>query len=213
MSIPSSLGRFTPASARRVLALAVAGATVGLSIANVTAHVVRGILYPTQATAFVSSPSAADDAPIPIRWGTADPGLRVACFNVANTAAALPGSPGFPRLTAIGFELPGVRAGFSLLTPSPDDWRVAGNAPASLLGRGTVTLDVVLLARGDGLPPGQPAVRGSGTRFCLSGPFPDGLNIEQLINGVVVGFQTSADGPIVDIGVWESPLRVVPLFP
>jgi hypothetical protein len=90
---------------------------------------------------------------------------------------------------------------------------VVNNAPASLLGRGNVTLDVALLARGAGLPPGQAATRGSGTRLCLSGPFPDGVNIEQLINGVVIGFQTQANGPIVDIGLWDNAQRQVPLFP
>jgi hypothetical protein len=206
-------GSCSSAPARRSLAVGAIAAVVVSSMSTVSAHVVRGILFPTQATAFVSSPSAAEDAPIPIRWGTDDSGLRVACFNVANTAPPLPDAPGYPRVTAVGFELPGVRGGFSLLTVSPDDWRVVSNAPASLLGRGSVTLDLVLLARGAGLPPGQPAARGSGTRFCLSGPFPEGVNIEQLINGVVVGFQKQADGPIVDIGVWDNPQRMVPLFP
>jgi hypothetical protein len=198
---------------RRRVAGGAVGALMVCSMPVVSAHVVRGILFPTQATAFVSSPSAAEDLPIAVRWGTDDAGMRVACFNVANTATALATSPGYPRLTAIGFELPGVRGGFSLITPSPDDWQVVSDAPASLLGRGTVTLDVVLLARGSGLSPGQPATRGSGTRFCLAGPFPDGLSIEQIINGVVVGFQREAGGPIADIGIWDSPQRVVPLFP
>lgn len=182
------------------------------SLATVSGHVVRGILYPTQATAFVSSPSAADDSPIIVRWGAEDTGQRVACLNVANTSPAAAGLSGYPRITAVGLELPGARAGFTLLGGEAE-WEVMSNVPASLLGRGSVTLDVVLLARGSGLPPGQAATRGSGTRFCLSGPFPDGLNIEQLINGVAVGFQTQPNGPIVDIGLWESPQRVVPLFP
>jgi len=198
---------------RRRLAVAATAALIMCSMPVVSAHVVRGILFPTQATAFVSSPSAAEDVPVALRWGTDDTGLRVACFNVANTAVATASNAGYPRLSAIGFELPGVRGGFSLITPSPDDWRVVSNAPASLLGRGSVTLDVVLLARGSGLPPGQPATRGSGTRFCLAGPFPDGFSIEQIINGVVVGFQREADGPIADIGIWDNPQRVVPLFP
>ena len=207
-----SLSRLSSPSSRR-LGTAVTAAIVVASISTVSAHVVRGILFPSQATAFVSSPSAADDAPIPIRWGVHDSGLRVACFNVANTATAQAGTPGYPRIVALGFELPGVRGGFTLLTPSPDDWRVVSNAPASLLGRGSVTLDVVLLARGSGVPPGQMAARGAGTRFCLSGPFPDGVDIEQIINGVAVGFQTQPDGPIVDIGIWDNAQRVVPLFP
>ncbi len=192
--------------------IAIAAVAVVSSLTTLSGHVVRGILYPTQATAFVSSPSAAEDAPIAIRWGAADTGLRIACFNVANTSPVLPGTPGYPRITAVGFELPGARAGFALLG-GESEWQVHNNAPATLLGRGAVTLDVVLVPRGTGLPPGQAATRWSGTRLCLSGPFPDGVNIEQLLNGVVVGYQTHAGGPIVDIGLWDSPLRVVPLYP
>ena len=192
--------------------IAVATLFVLGSLTTLSGHIVRGILYPMQATALVSSPSAADDAPIPIRWGSVDSGLRIACFNVANTSPALAGLPGYPRVTAVGLELPGARAGFSLVG-GEDDWQVVNNAPASLLGRGGVILDVVLLARGAGVPPGQAATRGSGTRLCLSGPFPDGVNIEQLLNGVVIGFQTQANGPIVDIGLWDNAQRRVPLFP
>lgn len=183
-----------------------------LPTVTLSAHVVRGILYPTQATAFVSSPSATEDAPIAIRWGADDTGLRVACFNVANTSPPLPGAPGYPRVVAFGFELPGARAGFALVG-GEGDWQVVNNVPASLMGRGTVTLDLAVITRGTGLPPGQAAVRGSGTRFCLSGPFPDGLSIEQLINGVAVGFQTQANGAIVDVGLWDNAQRVVPLYP
>jgi hypothetical protein len=85
--------------------------------------------------------------------------------------------------------------------------------PHNLLGRGNVTLDVVVMARGSGLAAGQPATRAGGTKFCLSGPFPDGQNIEQIINGVVVGFQSHAGQPIVDLGLWDSPQRVIPLHP
>ena len=182
-------------------------------LATLSAHLVKGILYPTQATAFVSSPSAAEDAAVAIRWGADDTGLRIACFNVANTSPVLQGSPGWPKVTAFGFELSGARAGFTLLTPSDGSWQVVSNVPASLLGRGNVTLDLAILSSGPGLSPGQAAVRGSGTRFCLGGPFPDGFNIEQLINGVVVGFQVQESGPLVDLGLWDNPQRVVPLFP
>jgi hypothetical protein len=182
------------------------------SLVTVSGHVVRGILNPSAATAFVSSPSAAEDVPIPIRWGTDDTGQRVACFNVSNTSPALPSTPGYPRVAAFGFELPGAPSGFSLLGGGTD-WQVLHSVPASLLGRGHVTLDVVLLARGAGLPPAQAATRAGGTKFCLSGPFPDGFTIEQLINGVAIGFQSQAGGAIVDIGLWESPQRIIPLHP
>lgn len=190
----------------------ITAAAICTSVAALSGHIVRGILYPGQATAFVSSPTAADDLPIAIRWGVDDTGLRIACFNVANTSPVLASAPGFPRITAIGFELPGAPAGFSVVGGN-GDWQVTGSVPASLLGRGNVTLDVVMVARGPGLPPGQPATRAASTRFCLSGPFPDGSSIEQILNGVVVGFQTQAGGPIIDIGIWESPQRAVPLFP
>lgn len=182
------------------------------SLATLSAHIVRGILFPTHATAFVSSPSAAEDSPIPIRWGTEDTGQRVACFNVANTAPPLSAGSAYPRVSAIGFELPGALAGFTLIGHE-GAWRIVNNVPASLLGRGDVTLDFVLLAQGTGLPPGQAGTRAGGTKFCVSGPFPDGSSIEQLINGVVIGFQATANGPIVDIGLWDNPLRVVPLYP
>ena len=78
------------------------------TLTTLSGHVVRGILYPTQATALVSSPSAAEDAPVAIRWGAVDTGLRVVCVNVANTSPVLPGSPGYPRVTAVGFARIGI---------------------------------------------------------------------------------------------------------
>ena len=195
---------------RRVV---LSGLVLALMSVTVSAHVVRGILYPTLATAFVSSPSAAEDTLIPIAWAGHDTGLRVACFYVANTSPALATAAGYPRITAVGFELAGARAGFSLITPNDSDWRVVNNVPASLLSRGGVTLDFALLSAGPGIPPGQTGTRGNGTKFCVTGPFPDGFNIEQLINGVVIGFQAQANGPIVEIGLWDNAARTVPLFP
>ena len=80
-----------------------------------------------------------------------------------------------------------------------------------------------------GIPPGQPAVRGSGTRFCVSGPFPDPLpnlttadpldtiptTIEALINGVVVAFDGVVGAPRdgSDVGVWDNPARIIPMYP
>jgi hypothetical protein len=212
MIVPLRAPTSSPAHARGRAFLA-AILIVFAPLASLSAHVVKGILYPTQATAFVSSPSAAEDVPVAIRWATVDTGLRIACFNVANTSPPLQGNPGWPKVTAFGFELSGAQDGLTLLTPSDGSWQVVGNVPASLLGRGTVTLDFAIVSRGPGLSPGQPAVRGSGTRFCLSGPFQDGFSIEQLINGVVVGFQAQENGPLVDLGLWDNAQRVVPLFP
>ena len=213
MNTKSSRGNAVDIRKRRVSVRAGIVAVAILSGATASAHVVRGLLHPTLATAFVSSPSSTLDALIPIAWGTNDTGLRVACVNVANTSSPLADAPQWPRIIAVGFELPGPRAGFSLLTPSESDWQVSNNVRASLVGRGDVTLDFALIARTLGIPPGQAGVRGSGTRFCLSGPFPDGFTIEQLINGVVVGFQAQANGGFADIGVWDSPERIIPLYP
>jgi hypothetical protein len=85
-----------------------------------------------------------------------------------------------------------------------------------------VGVDFAILARPGtlrGLPPGQPAVRGSGTRFCVSGPFPSTVNgaattIETLINGVIVGFAAGESaGAATDLGVWTDPQRTIPLYP
>jgi hypothetical protein len=104
-----------------------------------------------------------------------------------------------------------------------------------------VTLDFAIVARATpapwwlpqladpvGIPPGQANVRGSGTRFCVSGPFPDTLpnlttldphdvaatTIENLLNGAVVRFDRVYGNPGgLDVGVWDSPLRTYPLYP
>ena len=208
---------------------------VAVSIATLSAHMVKGILSPAGATAFVSSPSATADLPIPIKWGTlppGDPDLRVMCFNVSNTSLPRADRPGWPRITEAGFELPGSPSGFALLEPLDGNWELVEGARATLNGT-EVTLDVAIVARTNptgrtpghphdprGIPPGQPGTRGSGTRFCVSGPFPLELvsgqpaTIEQFINGVVVGFHGvngTAGGH--DFGVWDNPARVIPLYP
>ena len=203
------------------------------SLASVSAHVVKGLTSPELATAFVSSPSAGTDAPVRLAWGTQDTGLRVACFNAANTSPERLDRPGWPRVTGVGFELPGSPSGFSLVAPLDGDWELVEGARAFLPGHGTVTLDFALVARPNpkrrrhgrpdelgGIPPGQPAVRGSGTRFCVSGPFPDELiagqatTIEQIVNGVVVGFQgVDRKHHGIDVGVWDSAARLIPLYP
>lgn len=203
---------------RRVAAVAAvlvvgAGAWAGLS-----AHVVRGLAFPAHATAFVSSPSAGADAPIPILWGAEDTGLRVVCFNVANSSPPLAFAPEWPRVIGVGFELPGAPTGFRLLSPINGAWELIEHAALPVPDHAVVGLDFAIVARPAalrGLPPGQAAVRGSGTRFCVSGPFPDSVNgqpatIETLINGVIVGF---AAGEVTDLGVWIDPQRTIPLYP
>ncbi len=210
-------------AARRPLVLA--ALLVCVSLTGVSAHVVRGLAFPAFATAFVSSPSAGIDAPVPIVWGAQDTGLRVACFFVANSSPPLAGLPAHPRVTGVGFELPGSPAGFALVSPRDGSWTLLEGEALPVAGHGAVALDFALVAAPvvplaqRGLPPGQAATRGSGTRFCVSGPFPDTINgtattIETLLNGVIVGFQAeSAGGVASDLGVWIDPQRVIPLYP
>ena len=204
--------------------LLLTAAVLTLSVASISAHVIRGLSFPTTVTAFVSSPSGALDAPVPLAWAGQDTGLRAACFYVANSSPPLPGEPDWPRITAVGFELPGLRSGFSLNAPL--NWTLVENQPI-VLNDVSTTMDFVLLAGTNptgrtpgqphepaGIPPGQTAARGSGVRFCVTGPFPDGLNIEQIINGVVVRFdQVDTRGNVSDLGVWDNPMRTFPQYP
>jgi hypothetical protein len=216
------------------------GALFLASMAAVSAHVVRGGNFPNDAVAFVSSPTGESDAPVKIGWGALDTELRVVCFYAANISLPRVDDNDWPRVTAIGLELPNAPAGFSLLEPIGEEWQLVEGIQAAIPNRGTVTLDVAIVANVNpaglaqqgpnlllGIPPGQVRARGNGTRFCISGPFPDTLpklggapgesvntTIELLLNGVVVGFHRVARrGPSIDIGVWESSSRVVPLYP
>lgn len=191
------------------------------AIEGASAHTVRGLTFPANATAFVSSPSAGSDAPVALAWSGQDTGLRVICFNVANSSPALAARPDWPRVFGVGFELPGRPSGFTLVSPSNGAWELVEGAGLPL-GAATVDLDFAIVARPGtlrGLPPGQTAVRGSGQRFCVSGPFPDTVNgapttIESVLNGVVVAFAGSeGSGAPVDFGVWVDPSRSIPLYP
>jgi len=194
------------------------------STANMSAHVVRGLDAPALATAFVSSPTSAADAPIAIKWGAADSTLRVVCYSVANTSPDRMEQPGWPRITMAGFELPGDGSGFSLVEPLDGRWELVEGVRVRVSEHDVVTLDFAVTARRTrgsgprGIPPGQAAARGSGARFCVSGPFPDEITpgqpttIEQIINGVVVGFR-GVEGSGRDTGIWDNAARVIPLFP
>lgn len=205
-------------------------AGVSLSWIAVSAHVVRGVTERT-ATAFVGSPTAGTDVPVPIAWGAGEPpdgfdsGVSVACFHVANTTQR-PGSE-WPRLTAVGFELPGTRSGFTLLSPRNQGWHLVENIAVDT-PRGSLTVDFAIVApvnpmghstapwhrRLLGLPPNQPSGRFNGTPFCVAGPFPPDLTIEQIIGGVVVRFhRVQPKGPSTEIGLWDDGARSVPLYP
>ena len=220
---------------RRLIGIAVCASSLLVSLAVVSAHTIRGLSAPGSISAFVSSPTPDNDAPIPIRWGAENTGLRVVCFNVANTSLSNPDRPGWPRVTGVGFELPGSLAGFALVAPLDGDWQLVEGSTASLPDHGSVDLDFAIVAKVNptgrapgepndprGVPPGQKPERGAGVRFCVSGPFPDTLpvvgatTIERLLNGVVVEFDgVEGKGRSTDAGVWyPSPgvPRAIPLY-
>jgi hypothetical protein len=211
---------------------------VAISAATLSAHRIKGLYHEGLVKAFVSSPSTGSDAPIPIAWGTTasgQTGLRVACFFVSNSSAPRADAPDWPRITGVGFELPGVRSGFTLLSPLDQGWDLVEDVHVNLPGHGALTLDFALLApvnpvghsiRGShrllGLAPGGVDAPQNGTRFCLSGPFPDKpgttppapYTIEELINGVVVRFhRVEGHGPSLDVGIWDNAARTIPLYP
>src|SRR6187399_3313343 len=94
---------------RSRVVFAISTALLVVCTAGVSAHRVIGRQYPTVATAFIQPPAGPNnDFPIPL-WNT---GLSVVCVRVANT------SPVDARITALGFDLPGVRGGgFALVSP------------------------------------------------------------------------------------------------
>lgn len=214
-------------------------AAVACALTSLSAHAIRGLGNPDQARALVSSPSAGDDLVVPIKWAT-DTGLRVACFNVANSSPPRADNPNYPRITAVGFELIGNGSGFALVSPLDGNWDLVEDVTAVLADHGRVKVDIALVARVKpllwflkghhglpGLAPGQPEARGSGTRFCVSGPFrnqpekpappDDPLHaIEDIINGVLVRFDGLQDRRFpTDVGVWTTAAgpRPIPLFP
>ena len=205
------------------------------SLTAISAHTVRSVSS-SPGKAFVSSPTSANDAPVAIQWlnpstppTTYDTGIRVVCFFVANPSQADPARPEWPRITSVGFELPGAPSGFALVDPVGGDWQLRENVPATLAGQ-DITLDFTIVAGVNptgrtpgnpenprGIPPGQPDLtRRAGTRFCVSGPFPPQLTkIEDILNGVVVGFHgVEGNHQGVDAGVWftQGALRPIPLY-
>jgi hypothetical protein len=204
---------------RRWRILLLAGGVLVIALANVDAHFVRGVTSPGLAAAFVSSLTSGSDTPAKVSWTsgavTVDTGLSVACFHVANSSPPRPDSPGWPRITRVGFELPGSPGDFRLLAPSGSDWTIEENVQAFVAGH-DVTLDFAIVARVNptgrtpgepfeplGIPPGQAERRGSGTRFCVSGRFPANMTIEGIIDGVVVEFHGLYPSTEAEAGVWH----------
>jgi hypothetical protein len=184
----------SPRAVRFVLACGFAIVTGAL----VQAHNFVGLLDPVNARARVQSPNAnVVDLPIPIPGTT----LSVVCFRVRNT------SPFDSRITAIGIDVPGSATGYTLISPVDGSFRLiedVGNVPELH----DVTLDFALITGrtfGGGQPNAGLAPSATLTTFCVSGPFPQDLPIERLLDGGVLKMQRVGDnGEAGDIVVWEN---------
>jgi hypothetical protein len=170
---------------------------VVLGSTPLVAHRVIGRTYPGLVTALVQSPSASPvDLPIPL-WDT---GLSVVCFKVTNTSRVE------TRITAVGLELPGRLAGFSLVSPVDGGLSIQENVEG-IPGFPGVALDVAVVT-GGGFSGGRPRLglppSATPTVVCLAGPFDPKIPIETLLNGVFVRFDSGdAASTASDIGVWE----------
>jgi hypothetical protein len=165
--------------------------------AGASAHNIKGIEHPTLATARITSPTTATDVPVPI-FNT---GVSVACFNVRNT------SPFSAVITGLGLDLPGDNGEFSLVLPTESIFTVESNVDMDPLIPNR-SLDFAFLTgprfnshRGQsGLLPSTQF-----TTFCVSGAFPPGMNIEQMLNHVFVRFSNVGPlGRLQDVGIWEN---------
>ena len=146
----------------------------------------------------VQSPSAQlTDFPVPI----AGTDLSIVCFRVRNTSAF------DSRITAIGFELPGDLTGFALVSPTDSDFHLIEQV-SQVPGLPDATLDFALVTGrtfGGGRPHSGLAPSASLTTFCVSGPFPQNVPIERLLDrGVLRVQRVGADGELSDVAVWES---------
>jgi len=192
--------------------------TVGLvSVIVAYGHTIRGMNNPTQATARLMSPNSAPIIDLPIQIpGT---NLSIVCFKAQNT------SPFNAMITAIGFDFPGDFSGFELVDPASVD----PNNPAAhvtlqsflnfsienqtgpLPGFHCATLDFALQTGKSfkkGVPSTGLAPSSTTTTFCVKGPFPRGLSIEEILNYSFVRFQNvGPDGEDSDTGIWEKLLH------
>lgn len=146
----------------------------------------------------VQSPNAQlTDFPVPI-VGT---DLSVVCFRVRNT------SEFDSRITAIGLELPGDVTGFTLLSPTDSDFHLIEQV-SQVPGLPDATLDFALVTGrtfGGGRPNKGLAPSQTLTTFCVSGPFPQNVPIERLLDRGVLRLQrVGGDGELSDVAVWES---------
>ena len=193
---------------------------VALSLALVIAvhgHTIRGMKNPTQATARLSSPNPAPVVDLPIQIpGTK---LSIVSFKVQNTSAF------GASITAVGFDFPGEFSGFELVDPaSVDPNNPAGhvtlqsylnftiqNETGPVPGFECATLDFALVTRTNfkkGRPEAGLAPSNTTTTFCVKGPFPKGLSIEEILNYSFVRFEkVGPDGVESDVGIWEKLLH------
>jgi hypothetical protein len=175
-----------------VFAVLVAGAAL-------SAHTYIGLEHGAALVrARVQSPNGAlTDFPIPIP-GTE---LSVVCFRVRNT------SPFDSRITAMGFELAGDLTGFTLISPTDGEFDLVEEV-AHVPGLPGVTLDFALMTGrtfGGGRPNSGLAPSATLSTFCVSGPFPQDLPIERLLDHGVLRFQrVGAEGELGDVAIWES---------
>jgi hypothetical protein len=187
--------------------------TISLSLVVATyGHTIKGINNPAQATARLSSLTTAVDSPIPIPGSQ----LSIVCFKVQNT------SPFDARITAIGFGFPGDFSGFELVDPASVDQTNPSahvtlqsyqnfsieNETGPVPGFECANLDFALQIgknfkngnADDGLAPSLTA-----TTFCVKGPFPKGLSVEEILNYSFVRFRkVGPNGTENDIGIWEK---------
>jgi hypothetical protein len=164
---------------------------------SIKAHNIKGINYPTLATARITSPNATvTDFPVPIF----DTGLSVACFKVRNT------SPSGAIITAVGLDLPGTFDDFTLVAPTNSIFQVESQVdlgpfyPDRALDFAFLTGPRFNSGGRMGLEPSTQF-----TTMCVSGSFPAGMTIENMLNYVFVRFTNI--GPIrgqQDIGIWEN---------
>ena len=146
----------------------------------------------------VQSPSAQlTDFPDPI----AGTDLSIVCIRVRNT------SEFDSRITGIGLELPGDLTGFTLVSPTDSDFHLIEQV-SQVPGLPDATLDFALVTGrtfGGGRPNTGLAPSASLTTFCVSGPFPQNVPIERLLDrGVLRVQRVGGDGELSDVAIWES---------